>query len=270
MYAALTIAGSDSGGGAGIQADLKTFEAHGVFGTSVLTALTAQNTQGVERVEAVSNEMVGAQLQAVLSDFSIGAAKTGMLFSAELIEVVANGLVGADFPLVVDPVMVSTSGHTLLQDTAIEAMKHQILPLAAIITPNIPEAELLTGTKITSQADMIRCGEALSERYPEASILIKGFHLPDGNADEISDVLVGAGETHWFTLSRIDTPNTHGTGCTLSAAIAANLALGKPLVKAVEAAKSFTHAAIRHSWANLGKGRGTLRHNHRLIETHEA
>lgn len=277
MHTALTIAGSDSGGGAGIQADLKTFEAHGVFGTSAITALTAQNTRGVEAVWPVPVEMVRAQLKAITSDFTVGAAKTGMLFDEAIIQVVAEELTHADFPLVVDPVSVSTSGHSLLKPEAVDALKTLILPLATLITPNIPEAELLTGITIASRETMIEAAEQLSTAYPGVNVLLKGFHLTDTETDldQISDLLLISGASegdriHWFTASRIDTPNTHGTGCTLSAAIAANLATGNTLKAAVAAAKTFTHQTIQHSWANLGKGPGTLRHNFNLILNHEA
>jgi hydroxymethylpyrimidine/phosphomethylpyrimidine kinase len=258
MKSALTIAGSDSGGGAGIQADLKTFEAHGVFGTTVITALTAQNTQGVQGVWPVPAHFVQDQLLSILSDFTIGAAKTGMLHNAEVIEVVAEALHSRPFPLVVDPVMVSTSGHRLLEKSAEEALDKVLLPLASLVTPNLEEAALLAQCgPISSRSGMEETALRLSHRWGVA-VLIKGGHFQGTVAADC--LALADGQIHWFSEPFVDTPNTHGTGCTLSAAITARLAQGESLPMAVGIAKKYVTAAIRHSWAHLGKGKGTLKH----------
>jgi hydroxymethylpyrimidine/phosphomethylpyrimidine kinase len=269
METALSIAGSDSGGGAGIQADLKTFEAYGVFGTTVITALTAQNTVGVQQVWPSSVEAVRGQLKAVLEDFDIRAAKTGMLYSAEIIHEVAATWRGRKTPLVVDPVMVATSGDLLLQPDAVAAMRGALFPLARIITPNIPEAEALTGLSITTEVEMERAAKQLSEEFPEQYILLKGGHLgARGNERDssVTDLLAYKGRIDFFSGPYIDTPNTHGTGCTLSAAIVANLVKGSDVHQAVSAARRFVTDAIRYSWANLGKGKGSLRHNFQKLK----
>lgn len=258
MKSALTIAGSDSGGGAGIQADLKTFEAHGVFGTSVITALTAQNTVRVSGVFPVPADFVIAQMDAVLSDFTIGAAKTGMLHNAEIISAISVRLSGTQIPLVVDPVMVASSGDRLLETDAETALREQLLPMAALITPNLAEGAILSGrTAIQTRQEMEEAARKMARTYG-TSVLQKGGHLEGTQA---SDFLITAeGEELWLHAPFIATQNTHGTGCTLSAAITAQLALGKDVVSAVKIAKQYVHAAIRHSWAHLGHGKGTLKH----------
>lgn len=260
MKAALTIAGSDSGGGAGIQADLKTFEAHEVFGTSAITALTAQNTVGVQEVMPVSVDMVQAQLRSILDDFHIGAGKTGMLFNAEIIRAIAETLKGyPSFPLVVDPVMVASSGDRLLEKDAIQAMKEEIFPLATLITPNLSEAALLADISIQIEQDMLLAAENISLMAPEAWILVKGGHLKDQPG---TDLLYHDGHAEWLRGPFIETLDTHGTGCTLSAAIAARLSMGVHVPIAVRGAKEFMTGALKYAWHGLGKGRGSLRHHY--------
>jgi hydroxymethylpyrimidine/phosphomethylpyrimidine kinase len=269
METALTIAGSDSGGGAGIQADLKTFEAYGVFGTTVITAITAQNTLGVHDIWPSPREAVRGQMNAVLGDFDIRAAKTGMLFSAEIIREVAAVWKGQKIPLVVDPVMVATSGDSLFQPDAISAFRNELFPLARVITPNIPEAEALTGLRITTEAEMEAAAKNLSAQFPEQYILVKGGHLSARSNERersVVDILAYKGRIDFFTAPYIDTPNTHGTGCTLSAAIVANLVKGNDVHQAIAAAKRYVTDAIRYSWANLGKGNGSLRHNFQKLK----
>ena len=253
---ALTIAGSDSGGGAGIQADLKTFAALGVYGSSVITAITAQNTRGVRAIHDVPAEIVAAQLDAVLEDLPIAAVKIGMLSSAEIIAVVAGRLRAHNVQTVVlDPVMLAKSGDPLLRDEAVAALIAELVPLAAVLTPNLPEAaRLLHPAQI---ADPAKTAQALLALGPGA-VLVKGGH---GEGAEIEDVLWIRGETApcRFTHTRIDTPHTHGTGCTLSSAIAAGLARGLPLPHACEQAISWLHGAIAHAWP-LGGGHGPVHH----------
>lgn len=255
--AILTIAGSDSGGGAGIQADLKTFHAHGCYGLSVITALTAQNTLGVTGIHAPPAEFVALQLKTVLDDIEVAAAKTGMLFSAEIIEAVADGLREAAFPLVVDPVCVAQSGDQLLLDSAIEAMKRRIFPRAALLTPNIPEAELFSGLKIESSKDIFAAMRALLDLGPKA-VLIKGGHMLEG--EMVTDWLgLPDGEVVSLPMPRVGGESRHGTGCTLAAAIASNLGLGRDLETAVRRAQEFLNAAIRESFP-VGKGSGPVNH----------
>lgn len=252
----LTIAGSDSGGGAGIQADLKTFTVLGTYGMSVITAVTAQNTLGVTGVYPLTAEQVATQLEAVLSDIGTDAVKTGMLVDASVIEAVAAALrrysVGN---LVIDPVMVAKSGDKLLAQEAHNALKRHLLPLAAIVTPNIPEAEELTGMTIRTREDMIEAGRRLLD-FGSQAVLITGGHLEGNSAD---DVYLTADEVQWFPAAKIDTQNTHGTGCTLSAAIAAGLASGLSPIEAVEQAKRFITDAIAQA-PNLGGGHGPTNH----------
>lgn len=255
MKKVLTIAGSDCSGGAGIQADLKTMMAHGVYGMSVITALTAQNTTGVYGVENVSEELVHNQMACVFNDIFPDAIKIGMVSSIDIIKTVAQGLVVYKAKqIVIDPVMISTSGHALMSEDAIETLKQELLPLAMLITPNLPEAEKLWGEKIHSKADMLKAGRAISEQL-KTNVLVKGGHL----VDTADDLLVTATGYTWFESSRIDNPNNHGTGCTLSSAISCNLAMGMPLEKAVKCAKDYITLALK-AQLNLGKGRGPLNH----------
>lgn len=252
----LTIAGSDSGGGAGIQADLKTMTVLGTYGLSVITALTAQNTTGVYGIEPASPEFVARQLTVVLDDFPIKAAKTGMLFSAPIIEAVAPLLATVDFPLVVDPVCVSQSGHPLLEEDAIDALKTHILPLAALLTPNRPEAETLTGMRLSSRKDIAVAIEKLLDMGANA-VLLKGGHF---QGDIMVDWLGMPGmEPIGLEHKRIDTHNAHGTGCTLSAAIAAHLARGQHLEQAVTLGQEYLIAALDTDF-DLGKGDGPTNH----------
>ena len=256
MKIALTIAGSDSGGGAGVQADLKTFHQFGVFGTSAIVALTAQNTRGVLAVEPVSEAMVSAQLAALAEDLPPAAVKTGMLADAGLVRLVSQAIREYGWaPLVVDPVMVSTSGHRLLTLEAEEVVRESLLPLAAVVTPNLDEAAILTGRAVHDVASMERAGATLLS-FGAGAALVKGGHLSGG---ELTDVLVGPGGIRHFTQPRLDTTSTHGTGCTLSAAIAAGLALGQELEAAVEAALDYVHRAIAAA-PRLGGGHGPLDH----------
>ena len=253
---ALTIAGSDSGGGAGIQADLRTFHAFGVHGTSVITALTAQNTLGVHGVHAAPLAMVEAQLDAVATDLRPGGVKSGMLATAELVEAVAAGLDRHGLEeYVLDPVMVATSGDRLLDADAEASVARELVPRAALVTPNLHEAEILTGMSVVSVEDMRRAADLLLEAGAGA-VLMKGGHR---SGDEIVDLLChGAGERVW-RRRRVDTPHTHGTGCTLSAAAAAGLARGWPLEAAVARAVDYVARAIQAA-PGLGGGRGPVNH----------
>jgi hydroxymethylpyrimidine/phosphomethylpyrimidine kinase len=256
MRIALTIAGSDSGGGAGIQADLKTFHQFGVFGTSAIVAITAQNTRGVSGVHAVPVAMVEAQLAALAGDLPPDAVKTGMLASAELVEAVAAGITRHGFPhYVCDPVMVATSGDRLLAADAVRVVRERLLPLAALVTPNMPEAALLIENPVETAADMERAGQALRAMGAGAA-LVKGGHLP---GDEVVDMLVTPEGSVRFSHRRVPTRSTHGTGCTLSAAVTAGLALGRPLPRAVADALEFVHQALA-SAPGLGTGHGPLNH----------
>jgi len=252
---ALTIAGSDSGGGAGIQADLKTFSAFRVFGMSVITAVTAQNSVGVQGVESLPPAFVARQLQSVLEDFGADAAKCGMLSTAPIIEAVAAAL--AERPvdrLVVDPVMVAKSGDPLLQPDARAALIGRILPLALVVTPNLPEAEALTGMPVTTRAEMEEAARRIHAMGPR-NVLVKGGHLKG----EAVDLLWTGRALTAFSAPRIDSINTHGTGCTLSAAIASGLALGRPLAEAVRECKAYVTRAIQEGF-QAGRGVGQLRH----------
>ena len=252
---ALTIAGSDSGGGAGIQADLKTFSALGVYGMTAVTAVTVQNTRGVDSFDAIATETVGAQIRAVAADIGVDAVKTGMLANAGIVEAVAEALEQTDLaPTVVDPVFVSKHGHQLLAEGAIEALRRRILPLATLVTPNLPEASGLAGFPVLSRDDMRRAALAIVDLGARA-VLVKGGHLADPATS--SDLLLFDGGEEWLTSERIDTPNTHGTGCTLSSAITAHLAMGDSLTEAVRAGKVFVTEAIRHALA-IGHGIGPV------------
>jgi hydroxymethylpyrimidine/phosphomethylpyrimidine kinase len=256
MRIALTIAGSDSGGGAGIQADLKTFHRFGVFGTSVVCAITAQNTLGVADWIAVAPAMIRAQLDAVAGDLRPAAVKTGMLADAGVVEVVADGVRRhALAPLVVDPVMVATSGDVLLEASAVQAIRTLLLPLAALVTPNLDEAAILAGMPVRGVADMERAARRLVDDGGAAAALVKGGHLA---GPEMVDVLFD-GTLHHFRHPRIETTSTHGTGCTLSSAIAAHLALGHDLRDAVARSLDYVHRAIATA-PGLGKGHGPLNH----------
>jgi hydroxymethylpyrimidine/phosphomethylpyrimidine kinase len=256
MKIALTIAGSDSGGGAGIQADLKTFQQFGVYGTSVIVALTAQNTRGVRAVESVPEAMVAAQLTALAEDLPPDALKTGMLAEAALVRLVAKAIRENGWqPLVVDPVMVATSGQRLLTTEAEDVIRESLVPLAALVTPNLDEAAMLTGRVVHDVATMERAGETLV-RFGAAAALVKGGHL---TGDTLTDVLVTPEGVRRFTRPRIPTGSTHGTGCTLSAAITAGLALSRPLETAVVDALDFVHRAIARA-PGLGGGHGPLDH----------
>jgi hydroxymethylpyrimidine/phosphomethylpyrimidine kinase len=251
---ALTIAGSDSGGGAGIQADLKTFAALGVWGTSAVTSVTVQNTVGVTDVSDVPPAVVAAQIRAVASDVGLDAAKTGMLSSAEIVEAVASEIERNAIPnVVVDPVFVSKHGDALLREDAVQALRTLILPLATLVTPNLPEAEGLSGLAVREREEMAAAAEAILALGPRA-VLIKGGHLKGEDAD---DLLASADGMSWIGGDRIDTPHTHGTGCTLSAAIAGFLARGWSLEPAVREAKAFVTEAIRHALP-LGRGIGPV------------
>ena len=256
MKIALTIAGSDSGGGAGIQADLKTFQQFGVFGTTVIVALTAQNTRQVRAVESVPENMVTEQLTALAEDLPPAALKTGMLAEAALVRLVARAIRENGWgPLVVDPVMVATSGARLLSTEAEEVVREDLLPLAALVTPNLDEAAILTGRVVHDALTMERAGATLL-RFGAGAALIKGGHL---SGPVLTDILVTPSGIRRFNQPRIDTASVHGTGCTLSAAITAGLALGRPLERAVEDALDFVHRAIAAA-PGLGSGHGPLNH----------
>ena len=255
MRTALTIAGTDPSGGAGIQADIKTMTAHGVFAMSAVTALVAQNTTGVKSIVESAPDFLAAQLDCVFTDIFPDAVKTGMVASTALIGVIAEKLrqYGAK-NLVVDPVMVATSGDRLISEDAVAALKEQLLPLATVLTPNIPEAELLSGRSITDAAGMEAAARAISQQYG-CAVLCKGGH----QINDADDLLWQNGEGRWFRGRRIHNPNTHGTGCTLSSAIASNLALGDPLDRAVERAKEYISGALG-AMLDLGHGSGPMDH----------
>ena len=251
----LTIAGSDSGGGAGIQADLKTFSVLGVYGMTAITAVTVQNTEGVASYEALSPMTVGDQIRSVVSDIGVDAAKTGMRANAGSVEAAAAALRETGVPnLVVDPVSVSKHGHALLEPDALDALKALILPLATLVTPNLPEAGALVGFEVATREDMPKAAEAILALGPHA-VLVKGGHLA-GSATAV-DLFADRESVAWIEAERIDTANTHGTGCTLSAAIAAHLAMGEDLLDAVRAGKTFVTEAIRHALA-VGHGIGPV------------
>jgi hydroxymethylpyrimidine/phosphomethylpyrimidine kinase len=251
---ALTIAGSDPSGGAGIQADLKTFHRFGVYGEAVITLITVQNTTRVSRVELLDGDLVQEQIQAVLDDIPPAAAKTGALGSSEVIEAVAAMAAGFHFPLVVDPVMVSKHGAFLLEDDAVGVLRKRLLPRAFLITPNLPEAAALTGVEVHSVDKMREAAERLADLGAQ-NVLVKGGHL----AEDATDVLLCEGQWHYFPAPHLATQHTHGTGCTYSAAIVAGLALGRDLVSAVGEAKRFIHEAIRTA-PGLGRGSGPVNH----------
>lgn len=258
----LTIAGSDSGGGAGIQADLKTFAAHGVYGLTAVTSITAQNTRGITRVFDLPAEVVRAQIASLCDDFEIASAKTGMLGSGEIVRAVA------DFwrrwnprpPLIVDPVISSTDGQPLLRPDAVDLLRRELIPLAALVTPNRPEAELLSGIPIRDRESLRQAGRGILDLGASA-VLIKGGHLEAGDFDrgQVVDFLLRAGSCREYSAPRIDGPSAHGTGCALSAAICAGLARGLALEEAVGAAKEYVRSAIRRGLA-VGHGRRMMDH----------
>ena len=254
MKRVLTVAGSDSGGGAGIQADLKTMLACGVHGMSVLAAVTAQNSVGVQGYWELPAEAVRAQLDSVLGDIGVDALKTGMLASPELVHVVAERLSRETAPLVVDPVGVSKHGDPLLQQEAVEVLRSELVPLATVVTPNLPEVEQLTGVRAQEEGDLERAAEAVLALGPRW-VLIKGGHL----SGEAVDLLTNGTTTHVFRAPRLDNRHTHGTGCTLASAIASRLALGDDVPSAVSAAKDYVTGAIRSGFA-LGAGIGPVDH----------
>ena len=255
MKTALSIAGSDSGGGAGIQADLKTMTLHGVFAMSAVTALTAQNTTGVRGIMEVSPEFLAQQMDAVFEDIFPDAVKIGMVSSAELVMVIAERL--RHFKarnIVVDPVMVSTSGSRLMRTEAIAVLQRELLPLSSLVTPNIPEAEVLSGLTILNKKDMMLAAKTISDRY-RCAVLLKGGH----SITDADDLLYSEGGYQWFEGKRIDNPNTHGTGCTLSSAIASNLAKGRDIETAIRLAKEYISGALG-AMLNLGAGSGPMNH----------
>lgn len=259
MKKVLTIAGSDSGGGAGIQADLKTMLANGVYGMSVITALTAQNTLGVDGIYAVTPEFVGMQLDSVFRDLRPDAVKIGMVYSADIVREIAKKIKAySAVNIVVDPVMVSTGGSRLISDEAVRVMKENLFALADVITPNIPEAEILSGLSIHSEADMVKAAEIICSMY-SCACLLKGGH----QVNAANDLLYCNGNAKWFRGQRINNPNTHGTGCTLSSAIASNLAKGSTLSEAVSEAKEYLTGALK-AMLDLGNGSGPVDHGYML------
>ncbi len=255
MKTALSIAGSDCSGGAGIQADLKTMVMNGVYGMSAITALTAQNTTGVTDIMEVAPTFLQEQIDQIFTDIQPDAVKIGMVSSTDLIEVIAQRLVFYQAKnIVVDPVMVSTSGSSLMESEAVTALKGNLLPLATVVTPNIPEAQVLSGMEITEEADMLAAAAYIGNTY-QCAVLLKGGH----NVNDANDLLWEEGRSKWFYGKRIDNPNTHGTGCTLSSAIAANLAKGFDLETSVHRSKAYISGALS-AMLQLGKGCGPMDH----------
>lgn len=256
MKTALTIAGSDCSGGAGIQADIKTMTMNGVYAMSAVTALTAQNTTGVTGIQESSPEFLEMQLDAVFEDIYPDAVKIGMVASGELIRAIADRLRHYDAGnVVIDPVMVSTSGSALMRNDAVNTLVEELLPLATLVTPNIPEAEVLSGRTISTKEDMIEAAKQIGDEN-HCAVLLKGGH----SVNDANDLLYAEGRLTWFQGKRIDNPNTHGTGCTLSSAIASNLAKGFSLEDSVERAKSYISEALG-AMLDLGKGSGPMQHN---------
>lgn len=255
MRTALTIAGSDSSGGAGIQADIKTMMANGVYAMSAITALTAQNTTGVTAIMEATEEFLGEELDNIFTDIFPDAVKIGMVSSSGLIIKIAEKLKEYDAKnIVVDPVMVATSGARLISEDAVSTLKEYLFPLAQILTPNIPEAEVLSGMTITSEAEMMEAAKVIGDQYG-CAVLLKGGH----KVNDANDLLYHKGTCQWFYGKRIDNPNTHGTGCTLSSAIASNLAKGFPMDVSVERAKAYISGALA-AMLDLGKGSGPMNH----------
>ena len=253
----VTIAGSDSGGGAGIQADLKTFQARKAFGMSIIVALTSQNTYGVQDSMAIPSPFIEAQFDSLAADFAIGAAKTGMLADVERVETVVKKLKQVDFgPVVVDPVMVAKGGHHLLQSDAVKTINQQLLPLATIVTPNLPEAEVIIGQRIVTDQEMINAAKKL-QAFGTQNVVVKGGHSQ--NKDAADYVLLASGESFWMSAPRVETASTHGTGDTFSACIAAELAKGTELKEAIIIGKKFIQAAISQP-IFVGHGHGPTNH----------
>jgi hydroxymethylpyrimidine/phosphomethylpyrimidine kinase len=256
MRTALSIAGSDSGGGAGIQADLKTFAALGVYGTTAITAITAQNTLGVSAVSPLEADVVTAQIEAIAGDITIHATKTGMLANAAIVEAVAAAIADLELPnVVVDPVMIAKSGDRLVDDEGVRMIRVELLPRARVVTPNLPEAEVLSEIRIASLTDAREAARRIKDLGPSA-VIVKGGH---GSGDEIVDLLFDGREFHEFRTGRVVSRNTHGTGCTFASAIAAHLALGRSLAEATREAQSYVVGAVRHGLP-IGHGHGPLDH----------
>ena len=255
MKTALTIAGSDCSGGAGIQADIKTMTMHGVYAMSAITALTAQNTTGVRAIQESTPKLLAQQIDAVFEDIRPDAVKLGMVASSELIRLIADRLRYYDAKnIVVDPVMVATSGSALMKNDAVQVLVEELLPIASVVTPNIPEAQVLSGLTIESKTDMEAAARKIGDSHGFAVLLKGGHSISDAN-----DLLYAGGEFTWFQGKRIDNPNTHGTGCTLSSAIAANLAKGYPLSESVRWAKDYISGALA-AMLDLGQGSGPMDH----------
>jgi len=262
MKTALSIAGSDSCGGAGIQADLKTMTMNGVFAMSAITALTAQNTTGVRAMQEATPEFLKDQIDAVFEDIRPDAVKIGMVASSELICVIADRLrYHKAKNVVVDPVMVATSGSSLMKNDAVQTLIEELLPIATLVTPNIPEAEILSGLTIKTKEDMVAVAKQIGDDY-HCAVLLKGGH----SVNDANDLLYANDETVWFNGKRIDNPNTHGTGCTLSSAIASNLAKGFTLVESVQRAKEYISGALS-AMLDLGQGSGPMMHNFDLTSS---
>ena len=260
MKTALTIAGSDCSGGAGIQADLKTMTMNGVYAMSAITALTAQNTTGVRAIQETTPEFLKQQIDAVFEDIYPDAVKIGMVASSELIRVIADRLRYFDAKnIVVDPVMVATSGSALMKNDAVQTLIEELLPISTLVTPNIPEAQVLSGMTIETKEDMMDAAKQIGDNY-HCAVLLKGGH----SINDANDLLYANGELMWFEGKRIDNPNTHGTGCTLSSAIASNLAKGFTLIESVQKAKDYISGALA-AQLDLGKGSGPMQHNFCLL-----
>ena len=255
MKTALTIAGSDCSGGAGIQADLKTMTMNGVYAMSAITALTAQNTTGVRAIQESTPDFLKQQLDAIFEDIYPDAVKIGMVASSELIHVIADRLRHYDAKnIVVDPVMVATSGSALMKNDAVQTLIEELLPISTLVTPNIPEARVLSGLTIQTKEDMIAAAKQIGDQY-QCAVLLKGGH----SINDANDLLYANGELYWFEGKRIDNPNTHGTGCTLSSAIASNLAKGYTLAESVQRAKDYISGALA-AMLDLGQGSGPMNH----------
>lgn len=264
MKTALTIAGSDSCGGAGIQADIKTMTMNGVYAMSAITALTAQNTLGVTGIMDVSPEFLSQQLDAIFTDIYPDAVKIGMVAQSELIKIISDKLKQYEAKnIVVDPVMVATSGAKLIADDAVDTLKEQLIPLASLLTPNIPEAEILSDMEIKAEADMEEAAKRISEGFG-CAVLLKGGH----KVNDANDLLYSQGTMTWFPGKRINNPNTHGTGCTLSSAIASNLAKGYTMPEAVKKAKDYISGALE-DMLDLGQGSGPMNHGFAITDEYK-